>query len=128
MKNPFLIGRAIYLRPLEVADAAIVQPWFNDPDVRRTLTMYRPISLQGEEAFIRALGDNPHTIVLVIVHKELDRPIGVCDLRNIDFKNGNAMFGISIGESLSFRNRANSSTESVSPALSAITALTVWPR
>src|SRR5436309_3320349 len=36
MKNPFLIGEKLYLRPLEQEDAPHIVPWFNDPDVRRT--------------------------------------------------------------------------------------------
>lgn len=97
MKNPYLVGQAIYLRPLERDDAPLVQTWFNDPDVRRTLRSFRPISKQAEEAFIDKAVQDEHLLVLVIVHKESDQAVGVCGLHDIDFKNRHAMFGITIG-------------------------------
>ena len=98
MKNPFLIGASIYLRPLERSDAPMVQTWINDPEVARTLTRYRPVNLQNEEEFIDKLTHGEDTLPLVIVVKETDRPIGVMGLHQIDFKNRHACFGILLGE------------------------------
>src|SRR2546422_412683 len=39
MRNPYLVGTTIYLRPLEEDDAAVCHPWFNDPEVWRTLAV-----------------------------------------------------------------------------------------
>src|SRR5260221_197043 len=44
MKNPYLVGDKIYLRPLEPSDAPAMVPWLNDPDVTRTLASYRPMT------------------------------------------------------------------------------------
>ena len=44
MKNPFLIGEHVYLRPLEMSDAAAMVPWMNDRDVTRTLQSFRPMN------------------------------------------------------------------------------------
>ena len=53
VKNPFLIGTKIYLRPLEREDAPLFVPWVNDAEVTRTLeALYRPINLQTEVEFI----------------------------------------------------------------------------
>lgn len=40
MKNPFLIGTKIYLRPLEREDAPLLVSWVNDAEVTRTLKVF----------------------------------------------------------------------------------------
>jgi RimJ/RimL family protein N-acetyltransferase len=97
VQNPFLIGKIIYLRPLERADAPTVQPWINDPDVRRHLLAYRPMSLQAEEDFIDNLRKCEDSVALAIVVRETDRFIGVGGLHKLDFKNRQAAFGILLG-------------------------------
>ena len=52
MKNPFLIGPRVYLRPLERTDVPLLQTWINDQDVIRNLLNFRPMNLQGEEEFL----------------------------------------------------------------------------
>ena len=98
MKNPFRVGAKVYLRPLERADAPRVVTWLNDPEITRTLSLYRPFNLQGEEEFIAKVSKSEHDVVLCIVVKESDAFIGVTGLHEIDFKNRHANFGISIGE------------------------------
>ncbi len=44
MKNPFLIGEKIYLRPLECEDAPLFVSWLNDAEVNRILLFHRPIN------------------------------------------------------------------------------------
>jgi RimJ/RimL family protein N-acetyltransferase len=98
VNNPFLIGFKIYLRPLERDDARTVMGWLNDPEVRRTLQVYRPISLKAEEEFIDKLGQNDNAVTLGIAVKATDKLIGVTGLKDIDFKNRHAGFGIALGE------------------------------
>ncbi len=98
MKNPYLIGKTIYLRPLEREDAPLLVPWINDPDVTRTLEFYLPMNLRAEEAFIERLYPNPEELALGIVVKEGDQLIGVTGLRQIDTRSRHASFGIVIGE------------------------------
>ena len=80
MRNPFLIAEKVYLRPLEVADAAVVTPWFNDPDVTRFLLRHQPMSLHAEEEFLRRIPVNENDIVLGIALKETDALIGTAGL------------------------------------------------
>ena len=47
MKNPFLIGKKIYLRPTEVNDAEIIALSENHPDTRASL--YYAIPTNTEE-------------------------------------------------------------------------------
>lgn len=97
MSNAFLVGTNLYLRPLERADAPRVTPWLNDPEVRRTLAVHRPINLQSEEEFIAKVYQSEHDLVLGIVLNEGDTFIGVTGLHQMDFTNRHASFGIALG-------------------------------
>jgi RimJ/RimL family protein N-acetyltransferase len=97
MNNPFLIGPTLYLRPLEKTDAALVMSWLNDPEVNRTLQTCFPINLLVEEAFIARVSQGDHSLPLVMVLRESDKPIGVTGLHEIDYRNRHAGFGITIG-------------------------------
>ena len=99
MKNPFLIGTKIYLRPLEREDAQLFVPWINDAEVTRTLEVfYRPLNLQAEVEFIETIYKSEHDVVLGIAVKETEALIGGAGLHRMDFKNRRASFGIFIGE------------------------------
>jgi ribosomal-protein-alanine N-acetyltransferase len=98
MKNPFLIGTKIYLRPLEREDAQQCVAWFNHPEITRWLLTYRPVNLRTEEEFIDQALQSEHDLVLGIVVQATDRFIGGTGFHQIDFKNRHASFGISIGE------------------------------
>ena len=97
MKTPFSIGTKVYLRPLARDDAPLLAQWINDPEVTRTLLMYRPMSLHAEEAWIASLGTSPDEVVLGIALKHSDALIGSTGLHRIDWKNRHASFGILIG-------------------------------
>src|SRR5262249_43248535 len=94
---PFLIGTQIYLRPLELADAPAVTPWFNDPEVNRNLLRYQPLSVHGEEEFIRKVTASETEVIVGVVAREGDRLVGVTGLHP-DFRCRNAMFGICLGD------------------------------
>lgn len=98
MRNPFLVGEKIYLRPLERDDAPILLPWVNDPDVIATLRMYTPKNLQNELEFIERTSKSDTEIVLGIALKERDKLIGSTGLHSIDWKNRHCEFGIVIGD------------------------------
>jgi ribosomal-protein-alanine N-acetyltransferase len=98
MKNPFLIGEKIYLRPIERADAPLLVSWINHPEVTRTLRRHRPMNLQVEEEFIDRTARSDTDLAVLIVVKETDTPVGTAGLHHIDAKNRHAEFGIMIGE------------------------------
>ncbi|MGF1580643.1 MAG: GNAT family N-acetyltransferase [Gemmataceae bacterium] len=98
MANPFLIGSKVYLRPLEQEDARTVQPWLNDPDIRQFGQMYSPLSLRDEEHFIEKTNQSQSDVICMIVRQDLNQPIGVTGLHQIDYRNGDCLFGIIIGD------------------------------
>jgi ribosomal-protein-alanine N-acetyltransferase len=97
MKNAFLIGPTVYLRPLERSDAPLAQAWLLDPDIRAYIRQYRPLSLHREEEYIARLAESEHDIALVIMLRAGDQPIGVAGLNQLDVKNRHAQLGILIG-------------------------------
>ncbi|HEY7312846.1 MAG TPA: GNAT family protein [Gemmataceae bacterium] len=98
MRNPFLIGSKVYLRPLDLEDVPVLTTWLNDPEVRRHLLIHRPLSRMAEETFLRKLSESESEFVLGIVVREPEQFIGVTGLRHIDVRNRHAEFGIAIGE------------------------------
>lgn len=97
VKNPFLIGEKVYLRPLEPEDAPVAATWFNDPEIRRTLLRQRPMSVHAEEEYIAKANQGDGDVTLGIVIRATDRLIGGAGLQQIDWKNRHACFGIGIG-------------------------------
>ena len=97
---PILRGERVYLRSPERSDIPIFVRWFNDAELTATLTMRAPMSVPMEEAWFESMVksqgiDNYHfTICLLADH----RPIGTCNLFQVDKVNGGAGIGISIGE------------------------------
>ena len=98
MKNVFLAGTKVCLRPLDRADAPLFVEWVNDPQVTRTLLLYRPMTLEAEEEFLTNVTKSDKDIVLGIVARDSDALIGIAGLHQIDFKDRHAAFGIFIGE------------------------------
>ena len=98
MERPFLIGRKIYLRPIEIDDIPRMCEWINHPDVTRTLRMWRPMSAINEREFVEHVARSSNDVGLVIVVRATDRPIGTCGLMLIDWQVRSAGFGIGIGE------------------------------
>ena len=97
MKNPFLVGQKIYLRPLEREDAPTLVAWFNDAEVTRNLLQHLPINLRAEEQFLDKLYQNDENIGLGIAVKETDRLIGTTGLHKMDRRARQASFGIALG-------------------------------
>ena len=97
MRDAFLIGEKVCLRPLEEADAAVCHAWLNDPDVRRTLAARAgPYTEAMSREWIRAL-DFRTTMGFAIVTRDADAYVGNCDLRDINPIDRNAGLGIVIG-------------------------------
>ncbi|MCX6703404.1 MAG: GNAT family protein [Candidatus Zambryskibacteria bacterium] len=95
----FLSGKRIYMRPVELADAPVLQRYANDPDVRRMVSNQFPHSLISEEEWIKKISkDNTKEVILAIVLKEIDQVIGVMGLHAINWKDRTATTGALIGK------------------------------
>jgi RimJ/RimL family protein N-acetyltransferase len=99
MVNPFLVGQRVYLRPFQRADAPVLVRSMNDPAVRRSLLLERPITLEEEEEFLARLTGNKEMVLLGVVARDGDRLVGSTGLSAIQPSSRQAQFGIFIGGS-----------------------------
>lgn len=94
---PMILGKKTRLRGIEREDIPTFVRWLNDPEVRRYLNLYSPISKAEEEGWFEAhLGDESSRVFAIETPEGL--AIGNIGLHQIDWKNRNAMLGIVIAE------------------------------
>jgi RimJ/RimL family protein N-acetyltransferase len=97
MKNPFLIGGRVYLRPVEKEDAPVIAPWYNDPVLRHMMRARKPINLTREIELIDRINASEDHLMVGIALKDGDRLIGATGFMGIDPVNRHCEFGIAIG-------------------------------
>jgi RimJ/RimL family protein N-acetyltransferase len=97
MRNAYLIGAKVYLRPLEEADAARSTDWLNDPEVRRGLGQSRltPQTEEGIRDRARKRDFASHPAFAIVKRADGDH-IGDCSLR-LDGVDRRASLGIMVG-------------------------------
>lgn len=97
---PTLRAPRVYLRPAERDDLERFVRWFADAEVTRYLALRAPFSLAAEERWFDQMlgsqGKRDYHFVICLV--EDGTPIGTAGLHGISGMEGNAEFGISIGE------------------------------
>ncbi len=99
MRNPFRIGTAIYLRPLEPEDVPGLTDWTSQPAVRTALDLfYRPLDQSAAELFLERTKNDAHDITLGIVARETETLCGFIGLNCIDQENSQVQLGFFLGE------------------------------
>lgn len=98
--RPIIRGERVFLRASERSDLTAFVRWFNDADVLRNLAMRAPMSEAAEtgwyDGMLAAQGTTDYHFVICLLEDK--RPIGTVGLHDLDLVNGNAEFGIAIGE------------------------------
>ncbi len=90
-------GSLVRLRPVSHDDLPRFVSWIADPEVRRFLNFYRPISLAEEERWFEGLGKAANQEVFAIETLE-GRHIGNVGLHDVHPRYRTAEVGIFIGE------------------------------
>jgi ribosomal-protein-alanine N-acetyltransferase len=100
MRTPFIVGKRIYLRPLERDDLnEKYLAWLNDPEVNRYLeSRIFPYTMDKLEKFYEQVTGSTDQVILAIVDRETDRHIGNVKLGPINWVHRKAVFGILVGE------------------------------
>jgi len=97
-----LYGKRVRLRAVERADLPLFVVWFNDPEVREGLSLYRPLSQVDEEMWFEsvynAAPEERPFMIEVRVDSEQWMGIGNCGFHKLDWRVRKAEFGIAIGE------------------------------
>ena len=96
MDNPFLVGNKIYLSPIESKDLEFLCQTQNHPGVREALFMALPVFLETEEEKIKQYITSKDAIVLTIVEKDTNVPVGQTALLRIDYVSRAAVFYLAI--------------------------------
>lgn len=96
MRNPFIIGEKIYLRPVELTDVELFCRCANDPEVRYFFFIAFPTNTIRQKEFIESLYKEKDLIFFTIVTKEEDVPIGQTAFHRIDLISRAAIFSIII--------------------------------
>ncbi len=98
--RPIIRGAQVFLRPPERTDIPLFVAWLNDYETSRYLTTRAPLSVALEERWFddmltREGKDAYHFVICLLAER---RPIGTAGLFGLDLLNGQAGFGIFIGE------------------------------
>lgn len=95
-----IYGKDVRLRAIEREDIPRFVRWFNDPEVRRFLSMHEPMSRAQEERWFESYLSRKDDLILAIEVREGDSwvHVGNIGLHRIDWKNRVATLGIVIGE------------------------------
>ena len=97
---PRIRGEKVWLRPPERTDIPLFVEWLNDAEVGHYVATRAPLSIPIEERWFDEMLERQGKdfFPFVICLLENDRPIGNSALHDMDRDNGNAGFGIFIGE------------------------------
>jgi RimJ/RimL family protein N-acetyltransferase len=97
---PTIRGEHVYLRPAEREDIDLFVRWFADEETTRYLATRAPFSKAMEEKWFESMleqqGKRSYHFVICLLAD--DRPIGTAGFHHVNQEDGNAAFGISIGE------------------------------
>ncbi|MHA1109678.1 MAG: GNAT family N-acetyltransferase [Promethearchaeota archaeon] len=92
-----LIGKRIKLVALDSKNVPSFVKWFNDAEILQFLSNYRPVTQEGEEQWVKDMGNAKNTIVFSIVVIAEEKLIGNCSI-DMDWRNRVGSMGIVIGE------------------------------
>ncbi len=93
-----LVGSKVYLRAVEKSDATTIYMWENNPENWKVSNTEVPFSMFDIMALIEHQADlrKSGQLRFVILEKDTERPLGVIDLYEVNFKHGYASVGILI--------------------------------
>lgn len=100
MKNPYAIGKTIYLRaPCATDLEGNWYQWFSDPEVTRYLgERWWPNTREAQTAFYESIKHSKERLVFCICLAATDEHIGVCNLGSISWVHRYADIALVIGE------------------------------
>ncbi len=96
MRNPFIIGEKIYLRPLQPEDSEFICRGENDPRVRETLFLAFPSDPTRSLEKINQQIASRETIIFMLVAKENDKPVGQTAFFRLDWVSRAAVFYLAL--------------------------------
>lgn len=90
-----IIGKRVYLRAMEPEDMEMYREMTNSPEIERMLGGWSfPVSRKEQMAWYESVLNDKRHLRFTVVVKETEKPIGMVNLVDIDWKNGSAFHGI----------------------------------
>ena len=99
-QQPIIRAERVYLRPAERSDIPTFVRWFNDAETLSFVLMRAPMSTAMEERWFESMLEThgKDRFLFVICRLGDGVPIGNCGLFDINYVDGHAGIGITIGE------------------------------
>lgn len=91
-------GKNIFLRAITYADADQIIKWRNKESVRKNFIYQDDFTKESQENWMKNQIEPGKSVQMIIFSKVQNRPVGSVYLRDIDWKNKKAEYGIFIGE------------------------------
>ena len=92
----FVEGEKVYLRPVEDVDFELVYFGKNNPDVRETLFLFAPQTLEQVQRETKDWSQSKEIALFTICSQETNEPVGQTAFVRIDFVSRAAVFYIAI--------------------------------
>lgn len=91
-------GEQLFLRPVTEEDTDDIVRWRNAPEVQKYFIYREPFTHEGHLRWLETKVAAGTVIQYMIIDKSSGKSVGSVYLRDIDFKNESAEYGIFIGE------------------------------
>lgn len=88
----------IFLRPMTYDDTDLIVNWRNSEEVRKRFLYRGTFTREGHENWIRTMVETGKVVQMIICDSATDTPLGSVYIRDIDYTNRKAEYGIFIGE------------------------------
>ena len=96
-----IIGDTVRLRGIDKEDLPLFVSWLNDPDVRRYLSLYTPLSNAQEEKWFEDLANHclaEQPLMIEVLDNGKWKALGDISYLNVDQQSRNAELGVFIGD------------------------------
>lgn len=90
----------IFLKPITAEDTENIIRWRNKESVRKNFLDQRPFTVQGHTNWLNNMVNTGKVVQFIIYDKIENIPVGSVFLRDIDYTNKKAEYGIFIGEDI----------------------------
>lgn len=98
MEQIRLDGERIYLRSITYDDTDMIVRWRNQEDIIKYFFYRGEFTKESHERWLRERVETGEVVQFIVCMKDTDRPVGCTYLRDIDYVNSKAEYGVFVGE------------------------------
>lgn len=98
MRNVKLDGERIYLRSITYDDTDLIVRWRNQENVRKYFFYTADFTSESHEKWMKNKVETGEVEQFIVCMKDNDRPVGCTYLRDVDYDNNKAEYGVFLGE------------------------------